>query len=84
MVCLMITAGSLFAFGVALRLDLIGWKRVIACSCLYVLICVGFFIFATVWFGADPRQLVLLPVICQLPFTALAAAPLAVWWNRHR
>jgi hypothetical protein len=79
-----IVGGTLFAFVAAYRLKLIGMTRVLCSAVLCALLVAG----AMLFLRFDPDSSLIYRTMqlsnCALPFTALAAAPLAIWWNRHQ
>ncbi|MBP88680.1 MAG: hypothetical protein CMJ64_18535 [Planctomycetaceae bacterium] len=79
-----IIGGTLFAFVMSYRMKLIGTRRIATSAALCALLAVG----AILVLNFDPASSLTYRAMqlsnCVLPFTALAAAPLAVWWNRHR
>ena len=89
LLCLLIVSGNAFAFVAAYQLRLIGTTRIVVCGCSYLALsfatCTAVII-AQVASALLLSLLVLglLATLCLLPFTALAATPLAAWWNRHR
>ena len=83
-VCLL---GTLTAYTAAYRLRVVSSRKIITCCALYMLLClVCMSAFALT--DAENRLPVyvqfVLAGICAAPFAPLAAAPCALFWNRHR
>jgi hypothetical protein len=79
-------AGTLAAFLAAYRLRVISSRMIVTCLALYVLLCMVT-LSAVAQMRTDPLELFnqfILAGDCAAPFAPLAAAPWALYWNRHR
>ncbi|MHB0957470.1 MAG: hypothetical protein ACYC0X_25610 [Pirellulaceae bacterium] len=78
--------GTLAAYTVAYQLRVISPKTILTCCGLYVLLCIAVISAATLERQASVPALMLfvLAGVCAVPFAPLAAAPCAMYWNRHR
>ena len=83
-VCLALT---LAAFAAAHRRHLMSGRMIVVCSAIYLLLCiVPLSAVAQMRVGGSLSvyEQFILAGICAAPFAPLAAAPLALSWNRHR
>lgn len=76
---------TLIVFALASHLRLVSGRMLIACAAAYVLLCAGSIAACLLGEGWPPLAgQVAIAGFCAAPFAPLAAAPSALYWNRHR